>query len=304
LLAGRTPSQSAHAFITPHNPSFPYFWAAMSLFIASLNSGSNGNCYYIGNGKEAVLIDAGISCRETERRMKQLGLALSTVKAIFVSHEHSDHITGVPGIAKKYQLPVYITAPTFTAAKIPVEQNLVFPFAANQPVAIGELSVTAFRKFHDAADPHSFVVSGNGISIGVFTDIGHACTQVAEQFSRCHAVFLEANYCEELLSKSSYPAFLKQRISSDEGHLSNAQALKLFAAHRSPQLSRLILSHLSKNNNTPQLVEKIFEQQAGSTSITVASRYEASPVFCISRVDNAVSEKKIVPAAKVQLSLF
>src|SRR5271165_4648147 len=113
----------------------------MSVFIASLNSGSNGNCYYIGNGQEAVLIDAGISCRETERRMLRLGLPIRRVKAIFVSHEHSDHINGVPVLAKKYQLPVYITQPTLIQGGLSIEEHLVKPFAAFQTIPIGELQV-------------------------------------------------------------------------------------------------------------------------------------------------------------------
>lgn len=131
----------------------------MSLFITSLNSGSNGNCYYIGNDTEAVLIDAGISCRETERRMKKLGLSMSLVKAIFVSHEHTDHITGVPGLSKKYQLPVYITSATFQNSRIPVQDHLISGFGPNKPVTIGGLSVKAFTKSHDAVDPHSFIIS-------------------------------------------------------------------------------------------------------------------------------------------------
>src|SRR5580658_10722590 len=104
----------------------------MSMFIASLNSGSNGNCYYVGNGQEAVLIDAGISCRETERRMLRLGLPIRRVKAIFVSHEHSDHINGIPVLAKKYRLPVYITQPTLVGGGLNLEADLVIPFAAFQ----------------------------------------------------------------------------------------------------------------------------------------------------------------------------
>ena len=109
----------------------------MSLFIASLNSGSNGNCYYIGNSHEAVLIDAGISCRETERRMHRLGLSLKKVKAIFVSHEHSDHISGIPVLAKKHQLPVYITPATLQSGGLVIDESLIRPFAVDHQVIIG-----------------------------------------------------------------------------------------------------------------------------------------------------------------------
>jgi len=187
----------------------------------------------------------------------------------------------MPGISKKYQLPVYITAPTFKNSKMPVEPHLVHSFKHAKPVAIGNLSVIPFRKSHDAADPHSFMISGQGVNIGVITDIGYACKQVIKYFRQCSAIFLESNYCEEMLEKGSYPYYLKKRIRSDEGHLSNDQALELFLNNRSDNLRLLILSHLSKNNNKPGLVETIFNRHAGDTRIVVASRYEASPVFCI-----------------------
>ncbi len=270
------------------------------MFIASLNSGSNGNSYYIGNDTDAVLVDAGISCRETERRMKQLGLSMAIVRAIFVSHEHADHITGIPAISKKYQLPVYITPATLKAAGIPVEEQLVRSFAPHEPVRINGLSITPFPKSHDASDPYSFIITGNDITIGVFTDIGHCCAGVTRYFSQCHAAFLEANYCDDMLSKGSYPYYLKRRISGNDGHLSNTQALALFEAHRHPQLSRLILSHLSKNNNTPQLAERLFTEKANGVAITVASRYEASPVFCIT----PGAARQYIAPARAQLSLF
>jgi phosphoribosyl 1,2-cyclic phosphodiesterase len=277
----------------------------MSLFITSLNSGSNGNCYYIGNEKEAVLIDAGISCRETEKRMTRLGLSMSNVRAIFVSHEHIDHITGIPGISKKYQLPVYITKNTLQSASVPIEKHLVHLFKAHQPIAIGGLSVTAFLKSHDAIDPHSFIVSGNDVTIGIFTDIGFSCRQITEHFSKCHAVFLEANYCEDMLSKGNYPYYLKKRISSDNGHLSNTQALELFMKHKGKQLSHLILSHLSKNNNNPDLVSRLFNEKAGDTKVIVASRYGETPLFCIEKgrfvAEN--SDNKLSKPVQ-QLSLF
>ena len=176
----------------------------MSLFITSLNSGSNGNCYYIGNSNEAVLVDVGISCRETEKRMKQLGLSMKTVKAIFISHEHGDHIKGVSVLANKYSLPVYITSITAKHGPILIK-HLTKEFKANEPVTIGELSVTPFTKKHDAADPHSFIITCNNVTAGVFTDIGIACTEVINYFKQCHAVFLESNYDEELLENGRYP---------------------------------------------------------------------------------------------------
>ncbi|HEY1165247.1 MAG TPA: MBL fold metallo-hydrolase, partial [Chitinophaga sp.] len=184
----------------------------MSLSITSLNSGSNGNCYYIGNDKEAVLVDAGISCRETEKRMRRLGLSMLRVKAIFVSHEHTDHIKGIPVIAKKYKLPVYITDATLRSGGLPLHAEQVVSFKAYEPVQIGGLSVTAFPKFHDASEPHSFIVGNGQVNIGVFTDIGVACEHVIQHFQLCNAAFLETNYDEQLLENGRYPWYLKNRI--------------------------------------------------------------------------------------------
>ncbi len=278
----------------------------MSLFIASLNSGSNANCYYVGNAAEAVLIDAGLSCRETEKRMKQLGLSMEMVKALFVSHEHTDHITGVPGISKKHRLPVYITTATLKNSNIPLEPKLTRSFKHAKPITIGGLSVIPFRKSHDADDPHSFMVSGHGVKIAVITDIGHACKRVIKYFSQCHAAFLETNYCEDMLATGHYPRYLKKRISSDSGHLSNTQALELFRHYRSEHLHLLILSHLSKNNNKPELVESLFKPHAGKTKIFVASRYAPTPVFSIDEdsVFTRGTTKRRSVKNENQLSLF
>ncbi len=156
----------------------------MSLWITSLNSGSNGNCYYVGNEHEAVLIDAGIACRQIEQRLDRLGLSLSTVKAIFVSHEHSDHIRGIAGLARKYQLPVYITPKTRRQLRLPEQKFPIHPLPGNEPVWIGELCVQAFLKFHDAADPHSFMVSYQDTNVGIFTDIGQPCQPLVNHFDQ------------------------------------------------------------------------------------------------------------------------
>jgi len=251
----------------------------MSLFVASLNSGSNGNCYYVGNSKEAVLVDAGISCREIEKRMHSLGLDPLKLKALFVSHEHTDHISGIPSFIKKYKIPVYITPRTYRACGFLLDPRLVHSFNPFEPVQAGALSITAFPKWHDAIDPHSFIVSGEGINAGVFTDIGAPCKNVIQYFKLCHAIFLEANYDEAMLAASRYPVFLRNRISGKHGHLSNAQALELFAAHKPSFMTHVFLSHLSKENNNPQLAEDLFNSQANGTRIVHASRYAATAVY-------------------------
>jgi phosphoribosyl 1,2-cyclic phosphodiesterase len=281
----------------------------MSLFITSLNSGSNGNCYYIGNDTEAVLIDAGISCRETEKRMELLGLSMEKVKAIFISHEHSDHIRGMGAIAEKHNLPVFITNKTSQHCGVSVKRELRNIFVAHEPVNIGALSVIAFPKHHDAADPHSFIISYNNINVGVFTDIGVACEQVTNYFSKCHAVFLEANYDEDLLANGNYPIYLKNRIRSGKGHLSNNQALDILKQHRAPFLTHLLLSHLSKDNNDPELAKQLFEQHAGGVKIIVASRYGQTAVYNIllQGSEQIADIKKDAPKLSMrpsQLSLF
>ena len=253
----------------------------MPLSIASLNSGSNGNCYYIGNGDEAVLIDAGISCRETELRMKRLGLPMNRVKAIFISHEHSDHIQGISTLVSKYHLPVYFSQPTLKKAGLGKIRKNAFHFTAQQPVMIGSLRITAFQKTHDACDPHSFVVSASKTNIGIFTDIGKPCDQLIHYFKQCHAAFLESNYDEDMLENGRYPLYLKNRIRSGEGHL-------------------------SKENNSPELVESLFTAIPTSTRIVIASRYQETALYEISvpETDAQTLLLRTKSSTKQQLSLF
>ena len=276
----------------------------MALYISSLNSGSNGNCYYIGNETDAVLVDAGISCRETEKRMKRLGLNMRKVRAIFVTHEHADHIHGLTQIVKKFNIPAYITTPTLHEGKLKMAEHLIQPFAAYSPMAIGTLSVTAFPKLHDACDPHSFTVTDGQVKVGVFTDIGTPCKHVIHHFQQCHAAFLEANYDEEMLDNGRYPIHLKNRIRGERGHLSNAQALRLFTHHRPEYMSHLLLSHLSKHNNHPQIVEDLFRRNARNTKIVIATRYEETPVVRITKPVQLTEKKAQPDAASLQLALF
>ncbi len=279
----------------------------MPLFTASLNSGSNGNCYYIGNDQEAVLIDGGISCRETEKRMRRLALSMKKVKAIFVTHEHSDHINGVSMLSKKYQLPVYITPYTLSNSSARIRQELIITFKPHEPVAIGNLVVTAFPKFHDAIDPHSFIISDGLIKIGVFTDIGSVCKNVIQQFKECHAAFLESNYDDDMLDSGGYPFHLKNRIRNGKGHLSNVQAAKLFKDHAPSCMSHLFLSHLSRNNNKPEIAERVFREIANGTQIIVASRYVETELYAIENTHEFIRRpihKKPFRKFSSQLSLF
>lgn len=275
----------------------------MSLFVASLNSGSNGNCYYVGNDDDAVLIDGGISCREIEKRMKRLGLSLRKVKGVFVSHEHGDHIHGVAALSKKYRMPVYLTAGTRAGSNMRLVDEHVRLLPTNTTVTIGAMRISGFPKRHDASDPQSFMISSDTVNVGIFTDIGIACENVVANFRQCHAAFLESNYDELMLDQGGYPLALKNRIRGGMGHLSNKQAKQLFVTHRPAFMSHLFLVHLSQNNNHPRVVRDTFYPIAGDTQIIIASRERESKLFHIRNTN--LSRRELAPARFAeQLSMF
>lgn len=252
-----------------------------------------------------MLVDAGISCREIERRMKRLSLPMERIRAVFISHEHSDHISGLATLSRKYNLPVYITEETQRFSRLKLEPSLVRRFVAGTPVTISDMTVSPFRKFHDAGDPHSFTISSGGVTTGVFTDIGFACSEVVRHFRQCHAAFLESNYDEGMLMNGSYPVHLKKRITDDHGHLSNSQALALFLQHRPGIMQHLVLSHLSKNNNDPELVATLFAQHRGNVNIVVASRYQETELLRVQPGEIVSSSNPAPPhGPSGQLSLF
>lgn len=171
--------------------------------------------------------------------------------------------------------------------------------------AINGLSITAFPKEHDAIEPVSFTIAGNGVTVGVFTDLGIACNNLHHHFKQCHAAFLEANYDRSMLMNGRYPIHLKNRISGGKGHLSNEQALEVFLAHRPSFMSHLLLAHLSKENNHPGLVADLFNTHGQGVEIVVASRYESSGVYHIQAGNtNAIAAQVMAPARVKQASLF
>jgi phosphoribosyl 1,2-cyclic phosphodiesterase len=235
--------------------------------------------------------------------MKKLGLDMEQVKAIFISHEHADHVCGISVTSKKYQVPVYITQPTLRNGRLFIPKNQIHTFKAYEPINVGSLSITAFSKMHDAADPYSFIITGSSTTVGVFTDIGLPCSNVVRYFQQCQAVFLESNYDEDMLMKGSYPYHLKNRIHGDKGHLSNSQALQLFKKYKSPTLSHLFLSHLSKNNNCPKLVYNLFSKHAGDVQVIVTSRYEESALYRIETQTNTKAPTVITTPSHPQLAM-
>jgi phosphoribosyl 1,2-cyclic phosphodiesterase len=251
------------------------------LEICAIASGSNGNCYYIGNEKDAVLIDAGISCKQIVQRMKERKLQPSKIKAVFITHEHSDHLSGARVFGKKMHVPVYITPRTYYSAYKNQRPDLPKFFNPGEKIEVGEFTVHSFLKNHDASEPCSFRVQYREKNIGVFTDIGEPCENVTQHLGMCDGLFLETNYDEKMLWEGSYPWFLKQRVASGVGHLSNKQAFDLLQNHAGENLKCVFLSHISKENNTPEVALQSMNQLKSRFDVRLTSRYEAGLVYTL-----------------------
>lgn len=245
----------------------------------AIASGSNGNCYYVAKDDSAILIDAGINSKHIHLRMYNLGLLPTQIKAIFITHEHSDHIIGLSVFAKKYNLPVYITKGSYDGTRLHLPSHLVHIISPDEVVEIGGLKVYGIPKFHDAKEPCSFLVSDGTYNIGVLTDIGRPCENVQHVIQHSDVLLLESNYDEEMLRTGRYSYFLKNRISSGWGHLSNRVAVELFNAYKTDRLKHLILTHLSGENNTVDLVQQTFEPHCERIQLHVATRYQETELF-------------------------
>lgn len=247
--------------------------------ICSIASGSNGNCYYVGNGEEAVLIDVGISRKQVLERMASQKLDASKIKAIIVSHEHADHYRGVRVLSNKLCVPVYLTQKTFEKSWHPDRPKSYRFFSPGEIITVGGFKIHSFLKNHDAAEPCSFRVEYDGVNIGVLTDIGSVCDNVKEHLSQCDALFLESNYDKEMLLNGTYPQHLKIRVSGEKGHLSNCDAAELLKEYHNDKLKLVLLSHLSGENNTPEIALKAFDKLKNKFKIEVASRHSISEIY-------------------------
>lgn len=241
----------------------------MSLKLCVLASGSSGNCTFIGTAGTRILIDAGLSARRTAERLAAIGERIEQIDAICVSHEHSDHVSGIRVLQKNHGIPVYANAGTMQA----LGDGLAGArFENGSPFTIGDLRIEPFSVSHDAYDPVGFVVRAAGRSVGVATDIGMVTHLVREKLRACHAVVIEANHDEELLQNANRPWALIRRIGGRQGHLSNSAAARLAAEIAGEGLEHLFLAHMSSDCNTPRHARQTVEaalMAAGHRHVTV-----------------------------------
>lgn len=222
--------------------------------ICMLASGSKGNSIYISHRDTAILIDAGLPGVEIERRMASRRIAVDTIDAIIVSHEHADHIQGVGVLARKHQIPVHISGRTQQSARDRIGRlPSMAAFSCGIAFGIKDLVIRPFSISHDAADPAGFIIGCNGRQVGIATDLGTATAMVRQHLKNCCGLILEANHDPQMLEHGPYPWPLKQRVKSRTGHLSNESARDLLMEVLHDGLTHVILAHLSETNNTPEL---------------------------------------------------
>ncbi len=252
--------------------------------ICSIASGSNGNCYWIEHDGQAILVDVGINLKLLESRAKERQIDLSKVIAVFITHEHSDHVCGLYHFAKSHNFQTYMTAGTKRKCKsfyLPKPASQIQIIKADDTISVGSFTVHSFSKPHDVAEPCSFRVQVGDVSIGVFTDIGTNCEGLTNHLKECNAVFMESNYDEQMLRNGSYPQVLKDRISSDKGHLSNKQSAEIVKEVNPEKLHTIVLSHLSAENNTKEVAKQAFDELSSRYTILVATREAPSEIITI-----------------------
>lgn len=231
---------------------------------ASLGSGSSGNAHVVNVGQTTLMVDCGFSLKESERRLQRLGLEPGELDAILVTHEHADHIQGVDRLARKYQLPVWLTHGSWRSGRIS-ESVSVNLFHAHDGFSIGDIEIQPFPVPHDAAEPAQFVFSDGAARLGLLTDTGCSTPHIEAMLTDCQALMLEYNHDGEMLANGPYHQRLKQRVGGGLGHLSNQQASSLLQSLPLAGLRHLVAMHLSEQNNRPQLVRESICTSLGVT---------------------------------------
>lgn len=246
-----------------------------------ISSGSKANCTFVEASGVRILIDCGLSCKQTEIRLGAIGIDPATIDAILITHEHSDHIHGVPTFSRRYKVPVF--ANELTAKRIPKSFHFE-KFVNGDDFWVGGMRIIPFSIVHDAVDPVGYSILGEGLKFTQATDLGRATTVVTEHLKYSHAMVLESNHDQELLRTCGYPWELKQRISSSHGHLSNDASAMLLNDVLHGDLCHVVLGHLSENSNTPTHALQTHRDKLGLEpwfSLQCGSVYEQTPLVVV-----------------------
>ncbi len=221
--------------------------------ICMLGSGSTGNSLFLKGGNTKILIDAGLSCLRINQRLQAIGESLTDIQAIIITHEHADHMRGIGVICRQFDTPVYLTPDTRAHANRFLLYNETLQSVDGNVFQLGDLDIEAFMVPHDAADPVGFVVTHGAVKVVVATDVGTVEMGLPDRLKGAHFVVLEANHDPEMLQNGPYPQYLKTRIAGPQGHLANEETARAIIESHTPNLKGVMLAHLSRFNNTPDM---------------------------------------------------
>ena len=251
---------------------------------ALLGSGSSGNATLVTAGGVKVLIDCGLSFKQLCIRAEAIGQTLDDLDAILVTHEHGDHVNGLPVLKKRINVPVFMSEGTrdYLPKKIR-DIDGIHTFYSGDTINVGHLKFHSYAVAHDAADPVGYVVQDKDRRLGVAGDMGHVSTLVKQRLRDCHALIVESNYCPDMLLHSPYPAAIRQRINSRQGHLSNPDACSLISSVKHDDLRLIVLTHLSEENNHPDKVLQMATRamNGSKAQIHVAWQDKPTPLFSL-----------------------
>lgn len=241
---------------------------------ASLGSGSKGNATLVRAGDTLVMVDCGFSLRETQRRMQRLGVQPEQLDALLVTHEHSDHASGVAKLSRHYDIPVYLTHGTASTGRCD-DSFQHRCFNCDDSFVIGDLQVQTVAVPHDAAEPCQYRLTWRDTTLGILTDLGSITPHVIESYRHCHSLLLEFNHDAAMLREGPYPESLKRRVGGDWGHLSNAQAAQLLSRLSDAHLHQVVVAHISEKNNSRSLTEAALCSVLGSLEGVVFAEQSA-----------------------------
>jgi phosphoribosyl 1,2-cyclic phosphodiesterase len=244
----------------------------MKLNFCSLSSGSSGNCYYLGDEFHGILIDAGISATSIRKFLRDMDISMQTIMGVLITHNHIDHIKGLEVLTRKNTLPAFTTRIIWKSILTPqkkITADCIREIPLKQKFHLAGFDIEAFPVCHDAPETIGFHICAGDKKITIATDLGHICQTSAPYIKAANLLVIESNYDEQMLANGFYPHFLKARIRSDHGHLGNHQTSAFLAENISDNLSNICFAHLSKNNNTPELVLKTFGQTFSEKSIVL-----------------------------------